>query len=85
MWDFGEHEVAGPAGYDAAMALRDGVLRFALYGKKLQGQWAMIRTAQGRRENWLLEKIRDEFAQADYNPESEPKSALSGKVLRDRL
>lgn len=84
VWDFGEYEVVGPAGYDAAAALQEGILRFALYGKKLQGQWALIRTrmSQGNRENWLLAKNRDEFAVADYNPESEPESALSGKVGR---
>src|SRR6058998_314658 len=32
VWDFGEYEVVGPAGYDAATALGDGVVRFTLYG-----------------------------------------------------
>ena len=84
VWDFGEYEVVEPAGSDASMAIRDGILRFALYGKKLRGQWALIRTrmAKGNRENWLLAKNRDEFAEADYDPESEPESALSGKVPR---
>jgi len=84
VWDHGEYEVIGPAGSDAAAALRDGVIRFVLHGTKLRGQWAIFRTkmAQGKRENWLLEKIPDEFAEADYNPEAEPQSALSGKVLR---
>jgi bifunctional non-homologous end joining protein LigD len=84
VWDFGEYEVVEPAGSDASMAIRDGILRFALYGKKLRGQWALIRTrmAKGNRENWLLAKNRDEFAEADYNPEAEPESALSGKVPR---
>ncbi len=86
LWDFGEYEMVEPAGTDAATALQDGVLRFALYGKKLRGQWALFRTRMGRgsRENWLLEKIRDEFAEAAYDPESEPESALSGKVLGKR-
>src|SRR5688572_26295572 len=34
VWDFGEYEV-GPAGSDAAEALGDGIVRFALYGTKL--------------------------------------------------
>lgn len=84
VWDFGEYEVVGPASNDAAVALRDGVLRLALDGRKLHGQWAMFRTriGQGSRENWLLEKMRDEFAVADYDPESEPESAISGKIPR---
>jgi hypothetical protein len=31
-----------------------------------------------------LEKLRDQFAEDDYDPESEPNSALSGKLLRGR-
>ncbi|HWM52655.1 MAG TPA: DNA polymerase ligase N-terminal domain-containing protein [Thermoplasmata archaeon] len=86
VWDFGEFDVVGPAGYDAAAALGDGIVRFALYGKKLRGEWTIIRTRMGKgpRENWLLQKIDDEFAEAGYNPETEPASALSGKVPRGR-
>ena|SRR2546422_452734 len=86
VWDFGEYEVVGPAGSDAAAALEEGTIRFILHGKKLRGQWALIRTRMGKgsRENWLLEKMRDEFAEADYDPEAEPESALSGKAPRSR-
>jgi len=82
VWDFGEFEMVGPEGYDAAAALRDGIMRFNLHGTKLRGQWTIIKTRMGRerRENWLLQKIQDEFAEADYNPETEPASALSGKI-----
>src|SRR5881296_4722296 len=44
VWDFGEYEVVGPAGSDAAAALEEGTIRFILHGKKLRGQWALIRT-----------------------------------------
>lgn len=84
VWDFGEYELVGPAGYDAATGLREGALKFTLYGTKLHGQWAILRTRfeEGKREHWLLEKLRDEFAEAGYDPESEPNSALSDRVLR---
>jgi len=84
VWDYGDFEVVGPAEHDAAVALKDGVVRFALYGRKLRGQWTIIRTrmGQGKRENWLLQKMQDEFARVDYDPETEPASALSGKVPR---
>ena len=86
VWDFGEFEMVGPEGSDAAVALGDGIMRFALYGTKLRGQWTLLKTrmGQGKRENWLLQKTQDEFAQADYNPETEPASALSGRVPRGR-
>lgn len=86
VWDFGEYEVVGPAGHDAATALINGTVGFTLYGKKLRGQWTIFRTRMGRgsRENWLLQKLRDELAEADYDPEAEPASALTGKVPRGR-
>src|SRR5205809_5309332 len=84
--DYGEFEVVGPAGEDAAAALSEGVMRFVLYGTKLRGEWTILKTKMGggKRENWLLQKMQDEFAQADYDPESEPASALSGKVPQRR-
>src|SRR5438093_5555656 len=42
VWDFGEFEVVGPAGSDAAEALGDGIVRLAIYGTKLQGEWTII-------------------------------------------
>ena len=86
VWDYGEFEVVGPAGEDAAAALSEGVMRFVLYGTKLRGEWTILKTKMGggKRENWLLQKMQDEFAQADYDPESEPASALSGKVPQRR-
>src|SRR5216117_1011547 len=65
VWDFVEFEIVGPGGPDAAGALRDGILRLALYGTKLRGQWTILRTrmGDGKRENWLLQKIDDEFAE----------------------
>ena len=82
MWDFGEFEMVGPEGSDAAAALQNGIMRFALYGTKLRGQWTIVKTrmGNGKRENWLWQKNQDEFAQPDYDPETEPASALSGKI-----
>ena len=64
VWDFGEFEVVGPGGDDAAAAFRDGAVQFVLHGTKLRGQWVIFRTKMGRgnRENWLLQKVDDEFA-----------------------
>ncbi len=86
VWDFGEFDVVGPAEDDAAAAVRDGNVQFILYGTKLRGRWVIFRTRMGggNRENWLLQKVDDEFAEADYDPETEPASALSGKVPRGR-
>lgn len=48
---------------DVQKALRDGELKFALAGAKLQGSWVLVRMRhdreQGKRNNWLLIKHRD--------------------------
>ena len=86
VWDFGEYSMVGPEGSYPAAAVSDGVMRFALYGTKLRGEWSIVKTRMGNgtRENWLLQKAQDEFAEEGYDPETQPASALSGKVPRGR-
>jgi DNA ligase D-like protein (predicted polymerase)/DNA ligase D-like protein (predicted 3'-phosphoesterase) len=59
IWDEGRYELA--SGTDALEQLAKGRLAFRLHGRKLQGEFNLIR--MGRRENqWLLIKSRDEYA-----------------------
>src|SRR3989449_9742443 len=37
VWEFGEFEVGGPTGNDAAAALQGGAIEFDLHGTKLRG------------------------------------------------
>lgn len=65
--------------------LKAGTIKFTLYGKKLKGEFALVRM-NGRGENaWLLLKHKDEFAVDEkYNSESEtPKNSLINKWLHD--
>ncbi len=66
-------------------ALADGHAVIELHGEKLQGGYALTRTGtQGRRERWILVKVRDEAADARRNPVStEPESVLSGRTLEE--
>ncbi|MDQ9169344.1 DNA ligase D [Oxalobacteraceae bacterium R-40] len=62
IWDSGYWEPIG----DPAAAYRAGKLKFRLYGEKLQGGWALIKTrlrGGSDKEQWLLIKERDEAAQ----------------------
>jgi bifunctional non-homologous end joining protein LigD len=59
IWDKGHWLPMG----DAAKALKKGHLEFQLFGKKLGGRWHLVRTRmQGRQQQWLLMKGKDEFA-----------------------
>jgi len=71
----------------ARRAIETGKLSFELWGKKLTGQWALVRMAQGdkqQRGQWLLVKERDAAADARRNPVStEPRSVISNRALRE--
>jgi bifunctional non-homologous end joining protein LigD len=48
---------------DPRRALADGKLVFTLHGRKLRGEWALVRTAmRGRQPQWLLLKHDDAYA-----------------------
>ncbi|MGE0116968.1 MAG: non-homologous end-joining DNA ligase [Dongiaceae bacterium] len=63
IWDRGTWEPAG----DPARGYRDGKLSFRLNGRRLKGDWALVRMdgrGGDRRENWLLMKKKDVAADA---------------------
>ena len=60
--------------------LKDGSLKFRLNGKKLKGEFALVRT-RGRGENsWLLIKHRDQYA-SETPVTDKDKSVISNKTL----
>ena len=63
--------------------LKAGNLKFRLFGKKLQGSFALVRTAGfgGSKESWLMIKHRDQFAQKGYDANDYDVSARSGKSM----
>ena len=68
----------------AADGHREGILKFRLYGKKLQGSFALVRTkGLGGKESWLLIKHRDEYCVAGYNAKDYDFSAVSGMSLEE--
>ncbi|HTR29088.1 MAG TPA: DNA ligase D [Puia sp.] len=87
IWDEGTYEpLAETNGTKAAeekvllKELRDGSLKFRLDGKKLKGEFALVRT-KGRGENsWLLIKHRDRYA-TDAPVTDKDKSVRSKKTI----
>jgi len=67
----------------AEMELRDGNLKFTLYGTKLRGSFALVRTKGlgGAREAWLLIKHRDDHCVAGYDAKDYDFSALSARSI----
>jgi len=66
----------------ALKSLKEGNLKFRLYGKKLKGSFALVRTAGfGGKESWLLIKHRDEHSKPGYDANDYDFSAVSKKTL----
>jgi bifunctional non-homologous end joining protein LigD len=68
VWDRGTWQPIG----NPRAAYRAGSLKFDLHGKKLHGQWALVRinkAAQDKQPPWLLIKHQDRFAKpaAEYS------------------
>src|SRR5919206_732407 len=87
IWDQGMWEFVEP-GDDPVKALASGKLTFKLYGKKMFGEWALVRI-KGRQQpdrgkEWLLLKHRDEFANADVDVTAvAPRSVISNRTVED--
>lgn len=63
-------------------SLAEGNLKFRLYGTKLKGSFALVRTAGfGGKESWLLIKHRDEYSRPGYDANDYDYSAVSKKSL----
>ena len=87
LWDQGTWEPQ-PGHEDVSAGLRDGSLKFLMYGTKMRGKWALIRmggrAAQERKPNWLLIKEHDDFERGPDAPpvtEAEPKSVSTGRTM----
>ena len=84
LWDRGTWEPLG----DPHRMLRAGRLTFRLRGKKLKGEWHLVRMRGSPREkhaNWLLIKSRDDAARpgsGDMVLTQQDRSVKTGKTLK---
>ncbi len=78
LWDQGTWELTEPE--DAVEGLRKGKLAFRMFGKKMFGEWALVRI-KGRStkgNEWLLLKHRDGWANSEVDvTEVAPNSVVS--------
>jgi DNA ligase D-like protein (predicted 3'-phosphoesterase) len=84
VWDRGHYEQGGRVAWPDA--LRRGHAVFVLQGEKLRGGFALQRTREGARAQWLLIKRRDDQARPGSDVVAErPASVLSGRTLEEVL
>ena len=82
IWDRGTWEPIG----DPDEGLAKGDLKFRLHGERLKGDWVLVRMKggknDGKRENWLLIKKRDDYAHAGDEPTQKYEtSVVSGRGM----
>ncbi len=74
---------------DIRNALREGILRFTLRGKKLKGGWTLARinsVSNAPRPIWTLCKQADSFAKSRVDKcilEEQPNSVSTGRTMRE--
>lgn len=82
LWDEGYWEPYG----DVEEGLRTGVLKFILKGRRLQGKWALIRLkrkAGESKDNWLLLKEKDEYANTGEEISQFSTSIRTGRTMTE--
>ncbi len=81
LWDTGTWEPL----HDPKKGLADGTLHFVLNGKKLHGEWSLVQMhgkAGDEGKNWLLMKLKDQFASKTHDIlESAPSSVKSDRSM----
>lgn len=87
VWDMGTYEPLDEADSKTSRekillkGLKEGSLKFRLKGKKLHGEFALVKTKGMEENSWLLIKHRDKFASKDDITEKD-RSAVSRKTLK---
>jgi bifunctional non-homologous end joining protein LigD len=87
VWDEGTYTAPGIEDQsDSERALKAGLekgdLKFVLHGKKLTGEFALVRLKHGKGNEWLLIKKRDRFATAE-EPDGVERSVLSHRTMEE--
>jgi bifunctional non-homologous end joining protein LigD len=87
IWDQGTWEFIEP-GDDPVKALKSGKLTFRLHGKKMFGEWALVKirgkSGSGKGNEWLLLKHRDQFANDRIDvTKVAPRSVVSNQTVEE--
>ncbi len=79
IWDNGTYDMVDPPTPEEGW--KKGKFHFVLHGKKLKGEWVLVRGSRDPRQ-WIFFKIRDDYAAADIDiAEERPESVISGKLV----
>ena len=85
LWDEGAFDAVSP---DPVEAIGKGMLKVRLHGERMKGQWALVRMKPRdgeTRENWLLVKDRDDYAEDDDTLATRYETSVSTGLTREEI
>jgi bifunctional non-homologous end joining protein LigD len=77
LWDRGTYELLGPKTPTQQWAAGD--LKISFHGRRLMGEFALVRTKRAQGKDWLLIKKKDFAVQEGWDPEKDTRSILPGR------
>src|SRR5215475_8580074 len=81
IWDNGTYEMVDPKTPEDGW--KKHKLHFILHGKKLKGEWVLVRGSRDP-EQWIFFKVRDDYAIPDIDITTQrPESVVSGKLIEE--
>ena len=70
--------------HDPRSGLESGKLHIVLHGERMKGEWILIRLKpEGKRENWLLRKVEDEWSGKLDMTDTHLTSVASGRTMEE--
>ncbi len=90
VWDSGTYEPLDDTSKlsdekELLKELKDGSLKFVLHGKKLKGEFALVKMKNAENNAWLLIKHKDKFAKEAYDAEENvAKNSQVSKFLEEK-
>jgi bifunctional non-homologous end joining protein LigD len=82
IWDQGTYAPEGTLSTKEQLA--KGELKFQLNGEKLRGSFVIVKLRKpGNKNEWLLIKHRDAFADSKWDAQQHAESSVSGRTLED--
>ena len=82
LWDHGEFELLDTGTADEQLTRGD--LKFRLHGRKLKGEFALVRTRiKAAKPQWLLIKKKDQYAQGGWDIDTQAVSISTGRTQNE--
>lgn len=81
LWDNGTYEMVDPDTPEKGW--KKGKLHFVLKGKKLRGEWVLVRGSRDPKQ-WIFFKVRDQHSTDEGDVTTDrPESVVSGRLVED--